>query len=185
MPSEHQRIMNKKRRLAVCLLVLMTAVACSAPLTKGDPGWVALAPWTDPESGIQGVAPQVCTQVNSGAFDCADLTPDSSTVTLLQISVPDTTDKDRAIQRAGIPLERLPEPRDTYAGHALTWDLYTVYDQTADPDPQGRRTDLGLATNGSHVYLVALTAPSAAYDAHRRLYDTVFTHALYKLEPAD
>ena len=104
---------------------------------------------------------------------------------MFQMSLPNTTDERHAIALAGVPLEPLPEPSGSYEGHALTWDLYTVQDQPADQNQKSWRTDLGLAKNDSTVYLVALTMPSNAYAAHRRLYDTVFTHAMYSLEPVD
>jgi hypothetical protein len=167
------------------VLVLVTAAACSAPLTEDDPGWVVLAPFASPELGIRGVAPERCSLVNQGAFDCTELTSDPRQVTLYQMSLTHVTDERAAITRAGLDLDQLPEPSDTYAGRALTWTLYTVRDQAGLQDQETQHVDLGLARNGSNTYLVALTLPSTTYDAHRRLYDTVLLHALYNLEPAE
>lgn len=171
-------------RIAVLTWIVMTAGACALPLEKGDPGYVALQPFVSHELGIRGVVPRACSPLNPGVFDCENLTPDPVPASLVQMSFPDLVDRDHAPALAGVHLERLPDSSATYRGRALTWDTYTGQGAIGDRNSKTWRTDLGLAQHGSNVYLVALITPSSAYQAHSRLYDTVFTRALYNLEPA-
>jgi hypothetical protein len=120
--------------------------------------------------GIQGVEPL------QNWSDQADL---------VQISVPGTMDDLVAIVLEQTDITELPEPSSTYTGKALTWSLWSTETQVKDAGPMNLHVELALAEGEAAGYLVALVVQPEAYAASPGLYDTVFRHALYALQPLE
>jgi hypothetical protein len=151
-----------------CVLLAMTA--CVAPLPEGESGLVAMIPFTNEEYGIRGNAPM-------GGW--------SDRAVLIQESFPGTMDDLVELAVAQTDLVRLPRSTGTYRGAYLTWDLYTFSTRVEDAGPDIYRVDMGLAhvERDARYYLVFLIAQPMDYEANKALYQTVFEHALYALEP--
>ncbi len=157
------------RPLLLCS-VLLVAGACSASLPQSGRGSIALVPFWNEEMGIQGVEPL------QNWAEQADL---------VQISVPGDMDDLVAIVQEQTEITELPEPSGTYRGKALTWSLWSTETQVKDAGPGNWHVELALAEGESAAYLVALVVQPEAYDARPGLYDTVFSHALYALQPLE
>ena len=67
----------------------------------------------------------------------------------------------------------------------LTWNLFEIEGQIYDAGPGIYRMDLALAQDSSRFYLVALITRPDEYTAYAAMYEAVFTHALYALQPLD
>jgi hypothetical protein len=163
----------RTRRLLMPLLlcsVLLTAGACSASLPQSARGSIALVPFWNQEMGIQGVEP---------------LQNWSEQAELVQISVPGSLDDVVAIALEQTSITQLPEPSSIYKGKAFTWSLWSTETQIKGAGPGALHVDLALTEGESAAYLVALVVRPDAYDANPALYDTVFTHALYALQPLE
>jgi hypothetical protein len=150
--------------------MLLALGACSASLPQGERGSIALVPFWNEEMGIQGVEPL------QNWAEQADL---------VQISVPGDMDDLVAIVQEQTEITELPEPSGTYRGKALTWSLWSTETQLKDAGPETWHVELALAEGESEAYLVALVVQPDEYDANPGLYDTVFGHALYALEPLE
>jgi hypothetical protein len=164
--------MRHYRLLSPLLLfgVLLMVGACSASLPQSKRGSIALLPYWNAEMGIQGVEPL------QNWSDQADL---------VQISVPGTMDDLVAIVLEQTDITELPEPSSTYTGKALTWSLWSTETQVKDAGPMNLHVELALAEGEAAGYLVALVVQPEAYAASPGLYDTVFRHALYALQPLE
>jgi len=155
--------------LAVVLAaILVGGTACGISLPVGEPGAVRMAPFRNEEYGLAGLEPL------QGWSDGAEL--------VQQVS-PGTVDDVVGILRAQTDLVSLPRSTGSYQGKHLHWDLYTFSSQLAEAPPGIYRMRMGLAQEGSKVYLVVLVTVPEAYRANPGLYDTVFEHALYALGP--
>jgi hypothetical protein len=150
--------------------VLLVVGACSASLPQSERGSIALLPYWNAEMGIQGVEP---------------LQNWAEQAELVQISVPGTMDDLVAIVQEQTDITELPEPSSTYRGKALTWSLWSTETQLEDAGPGNWLVELALAEGESAGYLVALVVQPEAYAASPGLYDTVFRHALYALQPLE
>jgi hypothetical protein len=148
--------------------ILLVASACSMSLPQGEPGSIALEPFWNEEMGIQGVEP---------------LTNWAEQAELVQLSVPGTLDDLMAIVEEQTGITQLPEPTRTYRGRAFTWKLWSDETQLKDAGPENWHLELALAEGESAAYLIALVVKPEEYEANPGLYDTVFTHALYALQP--
>lgn len=164
--------MRIQRVLMLLLLgsAMVVLVACKTTLPQGHSGSIGLVPFWDAEMGIQGVAP------SQGWSDQAQL---------VQGSVPGGMDDviSTVVEQTG--LAGLPEPMDHHVGRAFTWDLWTTETQVKAVGPQTLHLDLALAEGSSAAYFVALVVIPEAYRANPALYETVFAHALYALEPLE
>jgi hypothetical protein len=150
--------------------MLLALGACSASLPQGERGSIALVPFWNEEMGIQGVEPL------QNWAEQADL---------VQISVPGDMDDLVAIVQEQTEITELPEPSGTYRGKALTWSLWSTETQLKDAGPETWHVELALAEGESAAYLVAPVVQPDEYDANPGLYDTVFGHALYALQPLE
>jgi hypothetical protein len=150
--------------------MLLALGACSASLPQSERGSIALVPFWNEEMGIQGVEPL------QNWAEQADL---------VQISVPGDMDDLVAIVQEQTEITELPEPSGTYRGKALTWSLWSTETQLKDAGPETWHVELALAEGESAAYLVALVVQPDEYDANTGLYDTVFGHALYALQPLE
>ena len=90
-----------------------------------------------------------------------------------------------ALILAQTDLSAFPESTGRFKGKAFTWDLYTFETHLAEVPVDIVHLDLAVAESGSTTYAVVLVALPTAYDANPALYDTIFTHALYALEPME
>jgi hypothetical protein len=163
------------RRYKVLLPILIFAgmlaiTACSASLPQGTSGSIALIPFWDEEQGIQGVQP-----------------PEgwSEEAMLHQLAIPASRQDALAELLAETDLSDLPESAGGFKGKAFSWDLYTFESHLEGAPVDTVHFDLAAAETGSTSYVVLLLTLPAAYDADPALYDTVFTHALYALEPME
>ena len=164
------------RRTRVLLPILIIAgtlaiTACSASLPQGTSGSIALIPFWDEEQGIQGVQP-----LEGWSEEAAEL---------VQSAVPGSRQDVVALILAQTDLSTLPESTGRFKGKAFAWDLYTFETHLAEVPVDIVHVDLAVAESGSTTYAVVLVALPAAYDADPELYDTIFTHALYALEPME
>ena len=157
------------RSLLLCG-VLLAAGACSMSLPQGEPGSIALVPFWSEEMGIQGVEP---------------LQNWAEQAELVQLSVPGTPEDLIPILQEQTSIIQLPEPSSTYRGKALTWSLWGTETQVKDAGPGNWHLSLALAEGESAAYLVALVVQPDEYEANPGLYDTVFAHALYALQPLE
>ena len=162
----HRRLLNA---LLLCG-VLLAAGACSASLPQGEQGSIALMPFWNQEMGIQGVEP---------------LQNWAEQAELVQLSVPGTLDDLMAVVQAQTSITQLPEPSSNYQGKALTWKLWSAETQLKEAGPGKWHVELALAEGESRAYLVALVVQPDQYEANPALYDVVFAHALYALQPLE
>lgn len=163
------------RRTKVLLPILLFAgvlaiTACSASLPQGASGSIALIPFWDEEQGIQGVQP------------LEDWTEEAE---LVQAAIPGNGQDALDQLLAQTDLSALPESTGRFSGKAFTWDLCTFESHLEGVPVDAVHFDLAMAETGSTTYVVMLLALPDAYDANPALYDTVFTHALYALEPME
>ena len=163
------------RRYKALLPILICAgalaiSACSFSLPQGTSGSIALIPFWDEVQGIQGVQP---------------LEGWSEEAQLRQLAVPGSREDVIALILPQINLSVLPESTGRFRGKAFTWDLYTFESHLEEVPVDTLHFDLAVAESGSTTHIVALLTLPTAYDANPALYDTVFTHALYALEPVE
>jgi hypothetical protein len=150
--------------------VLRMVGGCNASLLQGERGSIALMPFWNEEMGIQGVGP---------------LQNWAEQAELVQISFRGTLDDLIPIVQEQTSITQLPEPSTTYRGKALTWSLWSTETQLKEAGPGTWHIELALAEGESAAYLVALVVQPEEYDANPGLYDTVFVHALYALQPLE
>ena len=163
-------------RRTIALLVILIAAstvaitACSFSLPSGSEGSIALIPFWDEEQGIQGVQP---------------MEGWSQEALLRQIAIRSSPEEARALILEQTSLSAFPESTGQYRGKAFTWDLYSFKSSLEEVPDAILHLDLAVAERDSTMYVVALIALPEAYDANRARYDTIFTHALYALEPME
>jgi hypothetical protein len=129
-----------------------------------------MMPFSDQDQGIQGVAP---------------LEGWSEQAILLQQSFLGTKDELVTAIAEQTDLVTLPRPIGTYRGSALTWELFVIECQIYEAGPGIFRIDLALAQNSTRYYLVSLTTKPDEYAVHAPMYEAVFSHALYALQPLE
>ena len=155
---------------AVMLVSTLAISACSLSLPVGNDGSIAMIPFWDEEQGIQGVRP------------LDDWSKEATVVqSAIALSLADATD----ILLDEASLDALPESNGRYRGKALTYDLFSFESHVADIPLDIVHVDLAVAERGSATYVVALVAIPESYEANRALYEAVYTHALYALEPME
>ncbi len=161
-------------RRYLVLLVLVSAIvgltACAASAHQENSGWVGMAPYVDEESGIRGLLPQ------AGWPEAAELVLHSAPMDLSELTA--------QILNETPDLNELPQRIATYRGRSLTWDLYSSECHLSGLDPLVR-VNLALSEGDSLSYFAALVVPPEAYQANPALYETVFRHAVYALEPLE
>ncbi len=164
--------MRRTRALLLLLLVggTLAIAACGFSLPQGTSGSIALIPFWDEEKGVQGVRP---------------LEGWTEEAQLLQDAIPMARTDAMTLLLADTDLTALPETTGRYTGKAFTWDLYTFETHLQDASVGIVRADLAVADDGSSTYVVALAVLPDAYDANPALFDAVFTHALYALQPME
>lgn len=162
----HRRLLNS---LLLCG-ILLVASACTLSLPQGEPGSIALVPFWNEEMGIQGVEP---------------LQNWAEHAELVQLSVPGAIDDLIPIVQEKTSITHLPEPSSTYRGKALTWSLWSIETQLTDAGPGNWHLELALTESESTAYLVALVVQPDDYESNPALYNTVFAHALYALQPLE
>jgi hypothetical protein len=149
---------------------IVSITACSFSLPEGVDGSIAMLPFWDENQGIQGVQP---------------VEGWSEEALLRQIAIHTSPEEARALILEQTNLSAFPETAGQYRGKTFTWDLYR-FESTLDEVPDATlHFDLAVAERDSTTYIVALIALIDAYDANRAMYDAVFTHALYALEPME
>ena len=163
--------MKKKRFfLGVLASVLLALAGCTAAEHAGESGVIALAPFVDETFGLRGVRPV------EGWAEKAVLLQQSALASMDELVAALVEDTD---------LIALPRSTGTYEGRHLTWNLYTFTTRIEDLGPDIYRVDLGLAQGDAAIYMVILVSEPASYPQHETLYETVYRHAMYALEPLD
>lgn len=152
------------------LAAMLLMTACNASLPQGTSGYVALIPFWDEEQGIQGVQP-----LESWSEDAR----------LVQQAVSGSSQEVLAFLLAEVDLLALPESAGRYKGKAFTWNLYTFESHLEGVPVDTVHFDLAVAEKEQMTYIVLLLVLPATYEAGPEPYDTVFTHALYALEPME
>jgi hypothetical protein len=175
--------MRWKRVISGLVLLAVSAAACAA--SPAGTGSIAMLPFFDPDQGIQGVVPHTCQRTGPGNFECAGLTPEQVPSVLVQSAVPGSLDDVVPVLLQQTGLSALPEPSGTTRGKAFVWNLYTFEASLQEAGPLPVRIDLALAEGDTRAYLVALVTLPGVHEAHAPLFDTVFAHAVYALEPLE
>ena len=161
---------NKVLLPSLLLAGLLAIASCSFSLPEGTDGSIALIPFWDEEQGIQGVQP---------------MEDWSEEATIRQIAVPFNSEEAMALLLKETDLSALPEAAGRFKGKAFTWTLYE-FESHLEELPVGIvHFDMAVAESEATTYVVALLALPDAYDANRAMYNTVYTHALYALEPME
>ncbi|NIV36587.1 MAG: hypothetical protein GWN58_46285 [Anaerolineae bacterium] len=167
----------RRNRLALPILILVAALflaACSVSLPQGASGYIALMPFWDEEQGIQGVQP---------------LEGWDEDTRLVQAVLPAGSQEAVAQLLAETALTALPESTGTYTGKAFTWDLYTFESRLEGAPVDSVHFDLAMTETESgtvpRTYIVMLLSLPDHYQASPELYDSVFTHVVYALEPME
>jgi hypothetical protein len=162
---------RSKALLPILLLAGLLAIAsCSFSLPEGTEGSIALIPFWDDEQGIQGVQP---------------MEDWSEEATIRQIAVPFSSEEAITLLLKETDLSALPEAAGSFQGKAFTWTLYE-FESHLEELPVGiLHFDMAVAEGESTTYVIGLLALPDAYDANQAMYDAVFTHALYALEPME
>jgi hypothetical protein len=158
--------MKGKRLWIVWLLLLATGCAVSLP--PGERGVVAMVPFWDEQNGIHGVKP---------------LDGWSEEATVLLQSFPGSREELSALLIEQTDLISIPQSRGTYQGAHMLWDLHTFHTQLHDGPPGIYRIDMGVSERDGIQYFAILVCVSTTYDQHETMYETVFEHVLYNLQP--
>lgn len=140
------------------------------PPTGGDPGSIAMVPFSDEESGIRGIAP-------AGGL--------SEKAVLLQQSLPGTLAELEGIVLQQTELARMPESYGKFIGRHLVWQLYEFETRVKDAGPWFYRVHMALAKGETRYHNVALLVRPTEYAANKARYQSAFEHALYALEPIE
>ena len=148
--------------------LLLVVTGCAAAGHGGESGVIALAPFVDETYGLRGVRPA------EGWAEKAALQQQSAPVSMDELAAVLVEDTD---------LVALPRSTGTYEGRYLTWDLYTFTTRIEEVGPGIYRVDMGLAQGDAGIYLVFLISEPASYPQHETLYETVFQHTMYAMEP--
>jgi hypothetical protein len=148
--------------------LLLLTTGCAVSLPPGDKGVVPMVPFWDEEMGIHGVKP---------------LDGWSEQAMILQQSFPGSRDEMVVLLVEQTDLISLPQSRGVYQGARMLWKLYTFHTQLQDAPPGIYRIDMGVSEQAGVQYFVLLVCVSTTYDQHARMYETVFEHALYALQP--
>jgi hypothetical protein len=159
--------MSRHLFLCVPLIALVGLTACGGSPQQENGGWVGMTPYVNEESGLRGLMPQ------QGWSDEAQLVLGSAPVGLDELAAEVVRQTD---------LQELPPALGTYTGRAFTWNLYSFECHLPDFDPL-LTVKLAQAEGESASYFVVLAALPQAYEANPSLYETVFRHAVYALEP--
>lgn len=164
--------MRRTKALLPVLLVggMLAIAACGFSLPQGNSGSIALIPFWDEEQGIQGVRP---------------LEGWSEEAELVQNAIPLSRADTMALLMAQTDLSTPPESTGRFKGKALMWELYTFETHLQDAPVGTLHVDLAVAENGTTTYAVGLAVLPDAYDTNPALFDTIFTHAVYALEPME
>jgi hypothetical protein len=156
------------------LVAMLPLAACSVSLPQGAGGHVALIPFWDEEQGIQGVQP---------------LEGWDEDTRLIQIALPGGPQEAAAQLLAEIDLTALPASAGTFKGKAFTWDLYTFESRLKGAPVDSLHFDLAVAETeygtSPRTYIVLLLSLPDNYRANPALYDAVFTHVVYALQPME
>jgi hypothetical protein len=160
--------MKKLLSLGVSLIIALTTIGCAGSLTEDD-GLVIMTPYINEELGIRGVYPD----------DVSDQ------LHFEQSAVPLTLDEVYPLFIEQTDLEEFPKPVGRLKGIAFTWDLYTVETTLLDSGLETVRIDIALAERNMTTYFVLMITFPEDYDDHTRMYETIFTHAVYALAPLD
>lgn len=175
--------MGIKLRALVLLALLVGLAACGekaipTPSPATDLADITLAPFTSPEWGISGVAPEGWVEISPGEF-LRDM-PDADPTLLQHQLVPDmSTEQLIALLASEQGLEELPESVASIETARFTWDLYTV--EVEQPEIGTTTVDIALAETDAGVCAVAMQAMPDEYDA---LHEAVFIPAVEGLAPA-
>ncbi len=156
--------------LWVLVIALMGMTACAASAHQEGGGWVGMAPYVDEESGIRGLVPQ------AGWSEAAELVLHSAPMDLNELTA--------QVLNQTADLDELPQRTAIYRGRALSWDLYSFECHVPGLDPLVR-VKLALSEGDSLSYFAALVVIPEAYETNPSLYETVFRHAVYALEPLE
>jgi len=157
--------------LPILILAGLLAIAsCSFSLPEGVDGSIALIPFWDEEQGIQGVQP---------------MEDWSEEATIRQIVVPFSSEEAMALLLKETHLSALPEAAGRFEGKAFTWTQYEFESHLEELAVGILHFDMAVAESESTTYVIALLALPDAYETNRALYNTVYTHALYALEPLE
>ena len=179
-----------KRRLSIllCLLacLLLAATACSALPTAGDPGVVALQPFTQKDFAIRGLIPNGCREQGPGSFGCPGPEGGEEGMSVvLQQSMTYRLEALVPVVLAETDLAAMPDPTGTYRGAALDWTTYEFQTHVASLGPVLFRANLALAADDSRSYLIALVTQPPDYAANQARYEAIFYHMLYALAPLE
>lgn len=160
--------MKKFLSLGVFLIIVFAATGCAGSLL-GDDGLVIMTPYINEELGIRGVEPDGL----------------SDRLHFEQSAAPLSLDEVYSLFIEQTDLEEFPKPVGRLKGIAFTWDLYTVETTILDSGLDTVRIDIAVAERDMITYFVLMITFPDDYDDHVKMYETIFTHAVYALAPLE
>jgi CubicO group peptidase (beta-lactamase class C family) len=164
------------------LSILLELTTCGeqatpTPMAISNFADITLVPFTSPEWGIRGVAPEGWVEIMPGEFLRG--MPDTDLAILQQQMMPDTTVRElSAVLASGLGLEKLPESVEGIKTASFAWDLNAI--EVKQPGIGTTMVDLALAETEAGVYIVALQTMPHEHEAMRAV---VFMPAVEALMP--
>jgi hypothetical protein len=163
-----KRVMKKLLSLGVFVVMALAATGCAGSLDEDD-GLVIMTPYINEELGTRGVQPDGM----------------SDQLHFEQSAVPLSLDEVYPLFLEQTDLEEFPKPVGRLKGIAFTWDLYTVETTILNSGLDTVRIDIAVAERDMTTYFVLMITFPDDYDDHARMYETIFTHAVYALAPLE
>ncbi|HSF83367.1 MAG TPA: hypothetical protein VLA49_19170 [Anaerolineales bacterium] len=177
--------MAKRLKIFLLLGLILSVSACSGEHLANRSGSIPMLPFSDTELGFRSTRPFFCNQVGMGTYDCTDLNPTGNPVYMNQLVFEGSLTEllELVAQQIDAPLP--PEEIGAYQSAALSWKLYTLEAANIELGPDKFHIQVALAEDETRCYLIALAALPEDYQADQKMYDTIFTHALYAFEPME
>ena len=167
MSENGERIVKKLALFGFILIIPFAVLGCASPQVEHDDGLIIMTPMINREQGIRGVVPDGIENL----------------LVFTQESVPATMDELYPMFLEQTGLDELPQPYDRLSGTAFNWDLYTVETIMPGSGLETVRIDIALTEQDMTTYFVAMISFPDDYNEHARMYETIFTHAVYALAP--
>jgi CubicO group peptidase (beta-lactamase class C family) len=182
--KEEKAMKTKLKTFALLALLstLLGLTACGEKatpilITASDLADMTLVPFTSPELGISGVAPEGWVEIVPGEFLRG--MPNTDPMILQHQLIPDTTIQELTpVIASNLGLRKLPASVGSVETADFTWHLYTI--EVKQPKIGTTVVDIALTETDAGVYIVALQAMPHEYDA---LHDVVFLPAVEALVP--
>jgi len=174
--------MVKSTVIFILLCLILSLTACNESPLGNQSGAIPMLQYSDSELGLRGVRPFQCNPVATGVYDCTSLNPAGNLVIFEQLALDMSLDEliELFSQQVDTPITQ-DEPV-AYQSAAFSWELYTLEAAVKDLGTEKYHIQIALASDQSRNYLIALATLPEDYQAYQKLYDSIYTHALYAFE---